>query len=168
MELFKDKTLQELTDQINSMMLMDGMAVDTRTGEAVTADIFSQLNAAYEDKVSAYIAYIKDLKAKAEAHKAEAKKQKDIADRQMKNAAWLMGNLKANLKGKKWDCTVGSVTYRETPPRVVICDEEAIPDKWGTEKVTIGWNLEDMRKAMLAGEEIPGAKLESEVRMYVK
>ena len=56
----------------------------------------------------------------------------------------------------------------ECPPRAVLDDEDAIPNAFKVEETIISVRKDEVRKAMLDGEIIPGAHLERGRRLSIK
>ena len=56
----------------------------------------------------------------------------------------------------------------DNPPHVVLDDESAIPDSFKTEETIVTLRKDDLRRAMLDGEVIPGAHLDASKRLSIK
>lgn len=166
MELFKDATLREIAEKLESIEEIDGIVVDAATGEIIPPQIWDKLTATREQKIRAYIAVIKDLRAKAAMHEEEAERQQKRAKAQKNRAAYLASILQSVLDGETFESVEGRVSYRDTPGRVLITDAGKIPGTWVL-KMNPVFNTHEMNAYLKMGGEIPGAELVKERKMKI-
>lgn len=57
---------------------------------------------------------------------------------------------------------------RDNPPKVVVGDEAAIPDVFRREEIVVSIRKDEIRKALLDGQIVPGAHLERDKRLVIK
>lgn len=170
MEMFDfsdNPTLREIVEKLERVSTADGVAVDTETGEIIPPELWHAIAAKKEDKIRAYIAVIKDLRARAAAHKEEAKRQTRRAKSQESRAAYLSGILAEALQGKDYEGAEGRAVFGETRGKVVITDAGKIPSEW-VKRMEPVFDKDGMNKYLAMGGEIPGAELVKERKMSVK
>lgn len=146
-------------------------AVDPETGEIIDekmAKDFEQLQLDRDQKIENICLYIKNLKSDAAALKAEkdafAARQKAAENK----AASLTKYLQGYLQGEKYKAKDGRavVSYRKSES-VNVVDLKQIPEKYLTHPEPVA-NKMDIKKAIKAGEEIPGAELIENQNMVIK
>ena len=82
----------------------------------------------------------------------------------------LKSYLDMNLKAadvKKLEAGTFKFSYRKSTS-VKIADEDAIPEEYKTEKVTVSVSKNDIKKALNNGVVIPGAELEEKQNLQIK
>lgn len=152
-------TLYEIDQQ-----LLD--CIDLETGEIIDAEKLTELTMERDEKVEKVALWIKDLKAEAEALKAE---KQSFADRQ-RAAENKIESLKKwladALNGEKFKTTKVAVSFRKTKsvdvPDIFALDENYIKYAEPTaDKAAI-------KKAIEAGETVKGAQLVENVSISIK
>jgi seryl-tRNA synthetase len=155
----KNISLYELTHELTSAM--NGLEIDEETGEINGIERLEAVEADFDAKAEAVALYIKDTEATAEAIKAEADKLTERRKQAEKKAAGLKDYLTACMEkvGRhKMETPRCSVSFRKSE-QTNILDEALIPAEYKTVKVTETVNKTDIKKAIKAGAEIPGAEL---------
>jgi len=61
-----------------------------------------------------------------------------------------------------------AIRVYDNPPRVILDDEDLVPDQYKEEEVVVSVRKDELRRAMLEGEIIPGAHLERSQRLAIK
>lgn len=150
-------TLYEINEQILRCVKDGDMVVDTETGEVIDAAALDALQMARDEKLTNIGKWILDLKADA---KAIREREISLAERRKSKenkAEQLMDYMNMILAGKKFECADFKASYRKSQA-VEVTDAEKIPAPYliiQEPKV----DKAGIKKALKAGEEVPGAKL---------
>lgn len=166
MESIFGKTLKDITDKIEALVPMDAGAVDADTGEFFGMEELEALEAARTDKINGVIITIKNLRANAAMHKAEADAQKAMADESTRRAEWLEGYLRNIMNGEKFESQFGKVSYTTSYQTRIACGLEEIPSEYLRIKAEA--DKTKLKKAIQGGAEIAGVTVEKVVNMKVK
>ena len=143
--------------------LLDRLDADPDTGEvdgeALAA--YAEYNAAAAEKLEGTACYVRELKAEADAIKAEeerlAKRRKALENKSERLKNYMMPALEAmggKVKGVMASVRIG------TSQAVTVFDIDALPDAFKHVKTTIDPDKVALKKALKSGEVIPGAALE--------
>lgn len=152
-------TLYEISEEILN-------CVDAETGEIIDQDKLSQLQMDFDDKVEGIALWIKDLLSDAAAIKAEKNK---LAERQRvceNKAENLKKYLSGFLAGQKFKTARVVISYRKSKA-VDVQDMAAVPEeflKYSDPAV----NKTEIKKALEAGEEVPGCILVEGQNIQIK
>ena len=140
--------------------------VDNETGEIIDIEMFDSLQMERDEKIESIALYIKDLKAEAEALKAEklafAERQK-VAENKVES---LKNYLAYALKGQAFKSTKAVVSFRKTQ-QVDIFDIYALDGKFlkyaepTADKTAI-------KEAIKAGQIVKGATLIENTSVIIK
>jgi hypothetical protein len=156
--------LWEINQQIEKAI---ELGFDPETGEILDDSALRELEIARDEKIENICLYIKDLKAEADAIKAE----KATMDARMKAATRkadsLSTYLQTMLAGEKFKTARCAVSYRKTQS-VQITDQDQIPDIYIRRKVVEEPDKVAIKEALKAGGEIAGAYLEERQSMTIK
>ena len=88
------RTMESITQDYEALMqLIDEAGGDITGAEEALDKWFEQIEGAVEDKTDAYVSVMRELEARAEWRKAEAKRLTDKAKRDEKNVAGIKGRL---------------------------------------------------------------------------
>ena len=140
--------------------------IDTETGEIIDADQLDKLTMERDTKIENVACWIKDLKAEAEALKAEkqalAERQK-VAENKMESLKkWLA----YALNGQKFKSTRASVSFRATEsvevPDIYKLDENYVRYKEPEADKTA------IKEAIKAGKTVAGATLVENTSVIIK
>jgi len=151
-------TLYEIEEAITN-------CVDLETGEIIDEQALAGLQMARDEKVENIALWIKDLKAEAEALKAE---KLALAHRQAvaeNKAESLKNYLTAFLNGDKFKTAKVAISYRSSKS-VNIYDEELIPKDFITYEPK--YNKADIKKAIDDGLDISGAEIIEKTSIQIK
>ncbi|MGN0533001.1 MAG: siphovirus Gp157 family protein [Eubacterium sp.] len=147
--------------------------VNQETGEFF-ADKFEELLARYEGERSVKIEnialFIKNLDAESEAIKVEEKRLADRRKAKEKKAKYLKEYLTNSLTQSgetKFESAKCALSFRKSVVTVVD-DISALPKQYVTEVVDYVPDKTAIKKALQAGEEITGAKLEEKQNLQIK
>lgn len=143
--------------------LLDRLDADPDTGEvdgeALAA--YAEYNAAAAEKLEGTACYVRELKAEADAIKAEeerlAKRRKALENKSERLKNYMMPALEA--MGGKVKGVMASVRIGKSQA-VTVFDIDALPDAFKHVKTTIDPDKVALKKALKTGEVIPGAALE--------
>lgn len=160
--------LYELTTQFQNAM--DALTVDEETGEVIGFEAVDALDAAFEDKAEAYAVAIKTLLAQAQAIHAERENLKEREDAAKRKAESMKNHLALSMAavGKdKIETAKAALSFRKSTSVNILSDVE-IPDDLC--KVTIDRKPDKtaIKKALQAGEVVPGAELVENRNLQVK
>ena len=140
--------------------------VDNETGDIVDIEMFDSLQMERDEKIESIALYIKDLKAEAEALKAEklafAERQK-VAENKAES---LKNYLAYALKGQAFKSTKAVVSFRKTQqvdiPDIYKLDENFLKYAEPTADKTA------IKEAIKAGQTVKGATLIENTSVIIK
>ena len=142
--------------------------IDQETGEVIDLDRLNALEMERDKKISNVACWIKDLKAEAEAIKAEKqaldKRQKAAENKAESLKTWLSGI----LQGEKFKDSRCAISYRRSE-RVDFADNfnfDTLPDYM--KKVTIEPKKTEIKEFLKGGGEIEGVRIEENTSMTIK
>lgn len=150
--------------------LLDRLDADPDTGEvdgeALAA--YAEYNAAAAEKLEGTACYVRELKAEADAIKAEeerlAKRRKALENKSERLKNYMMPALEA--MGGKVKGVMASVRIGKSQA-VTVFDIDALPDAFKHVKTTIDPDKVALKKALKSGEDIPGAVLEDRLSVVI-
>ena len=142
--------------------------IDQETGEIIDIDRLNALEMERDRKISNVACWIKDLKAEAEAIKAEKqaldKRQKAAENKAESLKTWLSGI----LQGEKFKDSRCAISYRKSE-RVDFADNfnfDTLPDYM--KKVTVEPRKSEIKEFLKAGGEIDGVRIEESSNMQIR
>ena len=143
--------------------LLDRLDADPDTGE-VDGDAlaaYTEYQGAATEKLEATACYVRELEAEAEAIKAEedrlAKRRKALENKSSRLKTYMMPALEA--MGGKVKGVMASVRIGKSQA-VTVFDLDALPDAFKRVVTKVDPDKVALKKALKAGEDIPGAALE--------
>lgn len=142
--------------------------VDTETGDIVDIEKLEALEMERDAKISNIACWIKDLKAEAEAIKAE----KQNLDKRLKadtnKAEQLKNYLDGYLNGAKFKDARCAISYRKSVSTEIAedLDINTLPDN--CKKITVEANKTAIKEALQNGEVINGCKLVEKSNIQIK
>lgn len=150
--------------------LLDRLDADPDTGEvdgeALAA--YAEYNAAAAEKLEGTACYCRELKAEAEAIKAEeerlAKRRKALENKSERLKAYMMPALEA--MGGKVKGVMVSLRISKTQS-VTVFDIDALPDAFKRVVTKVDPDKMAIKKALKSGERIPGASIEERQSVVV-
>ena len=151
------------------MMEAFAAAVDSETGEIIDEemkDSFDQLAIDRDQKIENICLFIKNLRAEAAALKAEKEAFAAREKASENKAESLLRYLKGYLNGEAFKTTRAAVSWRRTKS-VKIDDLSMIPADYVTLPDPVP-NKMAIRRAITAGETVPGAELVENQSMTVR
>ena len=140
--------------------------IDMETGEVINEELLNNLQMERDAKIENVALWIKELKAEAEALKAEklafAERQK-VAENKMESLKkWLA----YALNGEKFKSVRASVTFRTTQ-KVEVADIYKLDENFLKYKEPEA-NKEAIKKAINEGQEVTGATLVPSTSVIIK
>lgn len=150
-------TLYEINEQILRCVKDGDMVVDTETGEVIDAAALDALQMEWEEKMTNIGKCYLNLMAEAEALREREISMAERRRAKTNKAGQLKAYMDMNLAGKKYECTDFKASYRKSQA-VEVTDAEKIPAPYliiQEPKV----DKAGIKKALKAGEEVPGCKL---------
>ncbi len=158
--------LFEINEAIERCVIDGDSVVDTETGEVLDLDALNQLQMEFGEKAENIAMFIRNLDAEANA----LKEQKNIFAARQKAAERKRDSLKEYLafclEGKPFKTDRVKVTFRKSES-VRVIDQAAIPE---TYLVCAAPTVDKMgvKKALKAGENVPGCELTTSTNIQVK
>ena len=162
-------TLYEINEQIRLVL---EYGVDHETGEMDEASwqALDELQVARDEKLEAIGLYIKNLSAEADAIKAEADALKTRAVRKANRADRLREYLRDAMiyEGmQKFETARVAYSLRKVQ-KVNILREDALPERFRREKITVEPDKVAIKAAIKAGEAVEGAELVERQSLTIK
>lgn len=151
-------------------VIQRGYSLDEETGEFWSDEAFAALDMERNDKLEGCALYIKNLEADAAAMKAEEAK---LAERRrvLENRAERMRDYVARsmltFGDPKLETARVSLSFRKSDA-LVIADGAEIPEAYVVTKTTTAPDKAALKKALKAGEVIPGVTIETRQNLQVK
>lgn len=150
--------------------LLDRLDADPDTGEvdgeALAA--YAEYTTAAAEKLEGTACYCRELKAEAEAIKAEeerlAKRRKALENKSERLKAYMMPALEA--MGGKVKGVMASLRISKTQS-VTVFDMDALPDAFKRVVTKVDPDKMAIKKALKSGERIPGASIEERQSVVV-
>lgn len=140
--------------------------IDMETGEIVNEELLNDLQMERDAKIENVALWIKELKAEAEALKAEklafAERQRVEENKMESLKKWLA----YTLNGEKFKTVRASVTFRTTD-KVEVADIYKLDENYLRYKEPEA-DKDAIKKAIKAGQEVAGATLVSSTSVIIK
>ena len=159
-------SLYELTNEYQ-----EALSVLEDLDDEAVRDTLDAMKGTIEVKSINVAKYVGNLLASATAIDTAMKQmsaRKTILENKAKRIKeYLKKNMEIN-KIYSIECPEFVLKIVNNPPKVVIGEEDLIPKKYKTSKVTTTINKNEIKKALSSGKEISGAKLESSTRLQIK
>lgn len=167
-------TLYEIDRELLACTELDnGDVVNMETGEVLTAAALDALQMERSRKIEGIACQVKNLEAYAEDIKAEMGNLMERRKRAERKADWLREYLSQSLDGEKFQSPKCEIRFLKSSP-LEIADEGALR-AWATihhpELLRIREPEIDktaVKKALKAGEEIPGAAVAERLNINIK
>ncbi|MGH8651362.1 MAG: siphovirus Gp157 family protein [Gammaproteobacteria bacterium] len=135
------------------------------------ADTLEGLSGTFEDKAVNVGAYIRTLEAEASSIE-DARKNMERRQQGLKRHA---GRLRDYLKQQMERTGLTKVKnhylllrVQANPPGVAIEDERQIPERYKHTEITVKLSRNEIARALKAGEDVPGARLEQTTRLVIQ
>lgn len=161
------RSLYEITQEY--LETLDNLQIDEETGEILDLDKLDAVSADFERKAEAVACYIKNLNAFAAAAKAE---EENLAARR-KAAENKAERLKAYLAKcletagmTKLETAKARLSFRKSTS-VEIEDAGLIPDEYVEIVQQTKISKTEIKKALQAGLEVPGARLQETKNLHI-
>lgn len=142
--------------------------VDTETGDIIDMERLEALELERDKKISNIACWVKDLKAEAEAIKAE-KMALDKRQKAAENKAEQLKNfLEHYLNGAKYSDSRVAISYRKSVSTEIAddLDVNTLPDD--CKKITVTANKTAIKEALQNGEVIEGCALVEKNNIQIK
>jgi len=160
--------LYEITERYRD--LLSNLEIDEETGELLNAEELEIAEAEFAEKAESYALHIKNLRAEAEAIKAEAQALTERRKSIEQKTELLGDRLQAAMlaTGKtKFETAKVALSFRKSET-VNITDEDMIPVNLMREKVTYEPDKAEIKKRIKSGEDVPGASIEEKQNLQIK
>lgn len=163
-------TLYELSDAIRQV-IDRGFALDEETGEITFDETnLDELRLMFRDKAEACALYVKDQRALAKAIRDEeislAERRRSAERRADRVERYLLSHIDELPDRRLETPRVALSTRRSTA--VEVYNDGMVPDEYMTYKTTKTVNRDAIRKALKAGEIVPGCQLEERTNVIIK
>lgn len=155
-------TLYEINEAIANFQFN----IDEETGEILNAMQLDELNMARDEKAENVALFVKNLRAEAEAIKAEEKSLASRRKQTERKAQSLTDYLQYCLDGDKLKTPKVAVSYRKSV-RVECDDMSAVPEKFLRFKEP-ELDKTAIKNAIKAGEDDTGCRLEEYTSMSIR
>lgn len=160
--------LYEITD--NYLATIDGLEIDEETGEITNVAAHFPMQE-FKDKAINVSKYINNLQAEANAIREAEEQMYRRRKRLERNHESLKEYLRNEMQ--RADITEISCPYFEIKRKkglvsVDVIDESLLPSKFKAVKITESPDKTAIKKAIEAGEDVPGAKLVRKERLEIK
>lgn len=163
-------TLYELSDAIRQV-IDRGFALDEETGEITFDETnLDELRIMFREKAEACALYVKDQRALAKAIRDEerllAERRRSAERRAGRVERYLLAHIDELPDRRLETQRVALSTRRSTAVEVV--NDGMVPDEYMTYKTTKTVNRDAIRKALKAGESVPGCQLEERTNVIIR
>lgn len=161
-------TLYQLADQY--LQLAQAMR-DNEVPDEVIADTLEGASGDIEHKAWNIAAMIEEFEGQAGMMKYAEQRMAIRRKSLEKRIDWLKRYLIQQLTRVglyEIDTPEFAIRVRDNPPRVVLDNEELVPDAYKEEEIVVNLRKDELRRAMLEGEIIPGVHLERSQRLAIK
>ena len=162
--------LYEINDEIVALENALFSSLDEDTGE-VDTDIAKQLNEMQiiqQGKLNNICIVNEKIEDNVALAKAKMKNLKEYIEKQEKAQQRLLDYVSNNLEvGKKYDLGIHSISWRKSEA-VEIENENDIPKKYMTKKITLTPNKTKIKEAIKGGAEVKGCKLVERQNLQIK
>lgn len=164
--------LYEIDKALESIILLDdGRGVDGETGEIIDKNAMDELTMKREDKIEGCLLAMKNIKAEAEAIKAEIDSLTERKKTAEKRAEWLKEYVAKSLNGESFETARVKASYRKSYileyNGVEGKELEVTPVRFLKETAP-KIDKDGIKKALKAGEEIPGYYIAAKMNLQVK
>jgi len=159
--------LYEIADEY--LKALDNIQVN-EDGEIINMEDIESLKGEFDAKTEAVACYIKELKANADALKAEKEALDERMKSALKKADWLSGYLSDNMRlvGKtKFETPKCKLSFRKSSS-VFIADEELLDKAYMKEKITYTPDKTAIKDAIKGGSIVVGAELIEKESLQIK
>lgn len=158
--------LFEINEAIERCVLDGENVVDTETGEVLDVEALNNLKMAFAEKTENLAMFIRNLDSEATA----LKEQKNIFAARQKAAENKRDALKEYLamclQGKPFKTDRVKVTFRKSEA-VKVTDQASLPEQY-LYYAEVKVDKTEIKKALKAGEDVPGCVLEVKQNIQVK
>lgn len=155
--------------EINDILvnaIQDGDRFISEEGEVFTVEEFEQLALDRDEKIENLLLYVKNLKAEAQAIKAEREALEKREKTALRKAEGISEFLKGLLQETKFSTPRVQVSYRHT--KAVVADVSLLPDEFVRVTEKRDADKTAIKEAILRGETVNGAVLEERTSMVIK
>ena len=166
--------LYELVQEEQHLNELFLAAIDEETGEIKDSQVLDELETelknALTTKSAGIIKVIRQQESDIEIVEAEIERLKTVKERMKKGVEGFKHYIKYNMVQmdlKKIETPLGKLSLRQTTA-TDIYDESVLPKEFLKEKITYTPSKTDIKKALQAGEEVPGARLVINTSLTVK
>lgn len=140
------------------------------TGETPES-IWERINALKIDreaKIASLCGYIKNLEGESDMVDSEITRLSETLNRIQGKITSAKKLLALATHGQKWSNGLHTVTFKDTPPKVEVFDENKVPAVYMKENITYTPDKVAIKKDIEAGADIKFARLVKENRLYIK
>jgi hypothetical protein len=164
----KSFSLYEISEKY--LNLLDNLEIDEETGDLLNADELEIALSEFDEKSENYALYIKNLKANAEAIKAEQQKlsdRKKSIDQKIEILSDRLGYAMFAFNKTKFETPKVALSFRKSES-VNIIDEDVIPALFMLEKTTFEPDKNEIKRALKSGQVISGAEILVKQNLQIK
>ena len=161
-------TLYDIKEEI--LKAAQNVRVDEETGEVIGFEELDALNEAFDEKVESCAVYYKGMLADIAAFKAEELALKDRRARLEKKAENFKNYIDRNMAeaGRdKFETAKCAIKYRKSEA-VEITDDTLLPEEYKAVKTEWKPDKDAIKRAIKAGESVPGAAIVEKQNIQIK
>ena len=150
--------------------VLNNLQIDEETGEVLNAGELEIAAEEFDAKVESFALYVKNLRAEAEAIKAEQKtlgERRNALERKTERIEDALAAAMVAAGRAKFETARVALSFRRSES-VAITDEGAIPLVFMRETVKYEPDKVYIKQLIKAGEAIPGARLEEKQNLQIK
>ncbi|MGH9960160.1 MAG: siphovirus Gp157 family protein [Pyrinomonadaceae bacterium] len=152
------------------MQALEALAEMEDLPQEAIADTLEGLSGTFEDKAVNVGAYIRTLEAEASSIEGACKSMERRQQSLKRHAGRLRDYLKQQMERiglTKVENHYLLLRVQANPPGVTVEDEE-IPERYKHTEITVKLLRSEIARALKAGEEVPGARLEQMTRLVIQ
>lgn len=161
-------TLYEINRELFD--IMDDLSADGLTPEQETQlrQRFDSAMASRDEKLASWAGYIKSVESDTDAVDAEIKRLKEKREsyaKRVENSKKYLGYM---LNGEKWSNGVHNLGWRKSVAAIWADTTIPIPDEFARTKTLVEPDKDGIKKALQAGQRVPGWAIEERRNLQVK
>ena len=160
--------IYEINKIMENLLDLGDEWVNTETGEVLSFAEIEGLQMERAEKLENWGLWIKNRRAELEAIKAEIESLTERKKALEHKIEVSQESYQGYLNGEKLSTGRISVSYRKSSSVEFDGDVEALPDALKTVRVEVKPNKTEIKKAITAGMDVPGARIVEKVGLVIK
>lgn len=161
--------LYQLDQGIFNLLLA---SVDPDTGEIkeTAIDALEELELSRQEKLKNIILYIKNLRNESDIIQMEIDRLQALkgkVERKVSNMEWLLSGSMERKGENAIDFVTCGAKFTKNPHKVVIKDEDKVPDEYKKEEISVSVNRKQIKSDLKAGKEVDGCYLDQDIKLKI-